>query len=72
MLLVVLALGAAALYVARGTWRAWAGGKRGCGGSCGCAKPAVPPERIRIAAEELLSRFQRQAPGEGGKPGESG
>jgi hypothetical protein len=53
-LLVAVVAAIAAAYLARKTWRSWAGG---CGKGCGCA---APPSRQAglIAAEELTSRVK--------------
>jgi len=46
---VIAIIGLAALYVARSTWRTWAGKKSGCGSGCGkCAAPAAPEEKGRF------------------------
>ncbi|MBX9627349.1 MAG: FeoB-associated Cys-rich membrane protein [Gemmataceae bacterium] len=50
----LIVVGLAAGYVARATWRTWAGRKSGCGsgcGSCSAAKPqppADPPGRVGL------------------------
>ncbi len=42
--IVAMVIGAAALYLARSTWRTWRGTKGKCGGGCGCSKvPSAAP-----------------------------
>ena len=55
--IVVLALVVvAAVYVARQTWREWAGAKKGgCGGGCGCAS-AKPAANEPALVEQLTVR----------------
>ena len=56
LVLVALCVGVSALYVARQTWRTWAGKKSGCGGcGCGKTKPETAAPRI-IPVEELTWR----------------
>jgi hypothetical protein len=44
----------AAAYVARATWKAWAGKKGGCASGCGkCAAPAAPEQKGRIALPQV-------------------
>lgn len=47
-------IGLAAAYVARATWRAWAGKKAGCASACGkCAAPAPPEPKGRISLPQV-------------------
>jgi FeoB-associated Cys-rich membrane protein len=46
----------AAAYIARAAWRTWHPKAGGCGGGCGCAKPADAPKVTLIPADELTVR----------------
>jgi len=61
-LAIVLALvTAAGLYLVRQTWRTWAGRKSGCGGGCGCARPADSQRDHGLVSSEQLVQRLRQA-----------
>ena len=57
--IVAVLIAAAALYIGWQVWRTWAGAKNGgCGGGCGCAKPAMPTmndpqQRARIPLNQI-------------------
>jgi hypothetical protein len=60
---VAASVAAAAIYLARQTWRTWAGRKAGCG-NCSCANKndtasARPATRL-ISADELTARLRRR------------
>jgi hypothetical protein len=39
--IVIVAVGAAGLYLARSAWRTWSSAKDSCGGSCACGHRAL-------------------------------
>jgi hypothetical protein len=50
--LAIIALAAA--FVARATWRAWAGKKTGCASGCGkCSAPPAPEPNGRISLPQV-------------------
>ena len=54
MVVTLLIVGLAAGYVARATWREWAGKKAGCGSGCGkCAAPAAEQPKGRISLPQV-------------------
>jgi hypothetical protein len=47
-------IGLAAAFVARTTWRAWAGNKAGCATGCGkCSSPAPPEPKGRFSLPQV-------------------
>jgi hypothetical protein len=63
LILVITIVGAAAVYLARSTWRSWRASKSGCGGGCGCAtkaadKPGLNGKTTLISSEQLTARLR--------------
>jgi hypothetical protein len=60
---VLVCVAAAAAYVARQTWRTWAGRKAGCG-SCSCNASTAAAQPIGsaslISPSELTARLRRR------------
>lgn len=55
--LTVLAIAAAAIYLATRLWGSWRPPASGCGGGCGCAKPvAAMPPLVQLSAAKLRGR----------------
>jgi len=58
---VMVAVAAAALYVARGWWRSWSASKAGCSGGCGCGpKQDSPDTRTIISTDQLTARLRQR------------
>jgi hypothetical protein len=60
---VTVSVTAAAVYVARRSWRAWAGRTAGCGGGCSCPAKETAPRAGKvplIPPSELTARFRRR------------
>jgi attachment p12 family protein len=58
--IVIVLVAAAGLYLARQTWRTWAGKKAGCGSGCGCAsQPNTKPHESLISSEQLVRRLKQ-------------
>ncbi len=61
--IVVLIVGAAAVYLVRQTWRTWSGA--GCRGGCGCSRtPVAPPEgKVTLIPADQLTLRRREGKG---------
>lgn len=51
---------AALAYLGRQTWRTWFGRKSGCGGGCGCSKPAERNGQAALIPAEQLTLRRRE------------
>jgi len=60
MLAVLLIVSAAVVYLARQTWRTWAGHGRGCGKGC-CGTAANKPQPTAFIPSEHLTLRMRDA-----------
>jgi hypothetical protein len=57
--IVLVVIAAALLYLARRTWRTWAGAKGGCGGTCGCAGGKADGKSVSLIPPEQLTLRRR-------------
>jgi hypothetical protein len=66
MPLVLLVIAAAAVYLARQTWRSWTGTKSGgCGGGCGCSKATATESKDGVTLVPVEQVTLRRRPRSG-------